>query len=59
MPMTLVICCKGRAEEAMTEMRRLMMQLGLTVNEAKTYIRQLPEEKFDFLGYTFGRHESR
>jgi RNA-directed DNA polymerase len=54
----LVICCKGNAEEAMTEMRRLMMQLGLTVNEAKTHIRRLPEEKFDFLGYTFGRYYS-
>jgi RNA-directed DNA polymerase len=34
-----VICCKGTAEQAMTEMRRLMTQLKLTINEAKTDIR--------------------
>jgi RNA-directed DNA polymerase len=27
----------------------------LTVNESKTRVCRLPEEKFDFLGYTFGR----
>jgi exonuclease III len=27
----------------------------LTVNETKTRVCKLPEEKFDFLGYTFGR----
>jgi hypothetical protein len=27
----------------------------LTVNETKTHIRELPQERFDFLGYTFGR----
>jgi len=25
------------------------------VNETKTRVCKLPEEKFDFLGYTFGR----
>ena len=54
----LVICCRGNAEEAMTEMRRLMMQLKLTVNEAKTHIRRLPQERFAFLGYDFGRYYS-
>src|SRR5450759_4847348 len=53
-----VICCRGNAEQAMTEMRRLMTQLKLTVNEAKTHIRQLPQERFDFLGHTFGRYYS-
>jgi RNA-directed DNA polymerase len=53
-----VICCKGSAEQAMTEMRQLMKQLKLTVNETKTHIRQLPQERFDFLGYTFGRYYS-
>lgn len=37
-----VICCRGNAEQAMTEMRRLMTQLKLTVNDAKTHIRHLP-----------------
>jgi len=51
----LVICCRGRAEEALATMRDMMSKLKLTVNETKTRICQLPEEKFDFLGYTFGR----
>ena len=32
-----------------------MQRLRLTVNETKTRVCKLPEEKFDFLGYTFGR----
>jgi group II intron reverse transcriptase/maturase len=51
----LVICCRGRAEEALATMRVMMTKLKLTVNEAKTQVSKLPEEKFDFLGYTFGR----
>jgi len=51
----LVICCRGRAEEALAVMRAMMSKLKLTVNETKTRVSKLPEEKFDFLGYTFGR----
>jgi group II intron reverse transcriptase/maturase len=51
----LVICCRGRAEEALALMRNIMTKLKLTVNETKTRVCKLPEEKFDFLGYTFGR----
>jgi RNA-directed DNA polymerase len=51
----MVICCRGRAEEALTAMRVMMTTLKLTVNETKTRVAKLPEEKFDFLGYTFGR----
>jgi hypothetical protein len=36
-------------------MRDMMTKLKLTVNETKTRVCKLPEEKFDFLGYTFGR----
>jgi len=36
-------------------MRRIMGKLKLTVNETKTRVCKLPEEKFDFLGYSFGR----
>jgi RNA-directed DNA polymerase len=32
-----------------------MARLKLTVNEEKTRLCHLPEERFDFLGYTFGR----
>ena len=50
-----VICCRGNAASAMAAMRRIMTRLRLTVNEAKTHIRHLPDESFDFLGYTIGR----
>jgi RNA-directed DNA polymerase len=51
----LVICCRGEAEKALAAMRDMMVTLKLTVNETKTRVCKLPEEKFDFLGYTFGR----
>ena len=51
----LVICCRNRAEEALVTMRDMMTKLKLTVNDSKTRVCKLPEEKFDFLGYTFGR----
>jgi RNA-directed DNA polymerase len=51
----LVICCRGEAEKALATMRNMMTKLKLTVNETKTRVCKLPEEKFDFLGYTFGR----
>ena len=51
----LVICCRGKAEEALATMRTMMSVLKLTVNEKKTRVCKLPEEKFDFLGYSFGR----
>lgn len=55
----LVICCKGSAIEALQAMRQLMGRLRLTVNEEKTHCCRVPEEHFDFLGYTFGRCYSR
>ncbi len=51
-----VICCRGTAEEAMNVMRTMMSKLKLTVNEQKTRLCRLPEETFDFLGYTLGRN---
>jgi RNA-directed DNA polymerase len=52
----LVICCQpGNGPAALTTMRQLMTRLGLTVNEAKTRLVRLPEERFDFLGYSIGR----
>ena len=50
-----VICCRGQAEAAMDAVRSMMGQLKLTINDEKTHLRRLPEESFDFLGYTFGR----
>jgi group II intron reverse transcriptase/maturase len=54
-----VICCRGTAEEAMAVMQDIMRKLKLTVNEQKTHVSKLPDETFDFLGYTFGRCYSR
>jgi RNA-directed DNA polymerase len=52
----LVICCRpGNGAAALAAMRQLMARLGLAVNEAKTRLVGLPEETFDFLGYTVGR----
>jgi group II intron reverse transcriptase/maturase len=50
-----VICCRDSAEEAMTVMRGMMSKLRLTVNETKTRLCRVPEQTFDFLGYTIGR----
>lgn len=54
-----VICCKGWAEEAMDAMRWMRERLKLTVNDNKTQLCWIPQERFDFLGYTFGRGYSR
>src|SRR5258708_28633208 len=50
-----ILCRKGNAEEALQRLREIMGKLKLTVNEEKTRICRVPEEQFDFLGYTFGR----
>jgi group II intron reverse transcriptase/maturase len=50
-----ILCRRGRAEEALHRLRDLMGKLKLTVNEEKTRICEVPEGEFDFLGYTFGR----
>src|SRR5215468_5612105 len=51
----LVICCRNKATNALVTMRNMMTKLKLTVNEKKTRVCTLPEDKFAFLGYTFGR----
>jgi group II intron reverse transcriptase/maturase len=54
-----VICCKHGAHDALAAMRAIMERLKLKVNEEKTHLCQIPRERFDFLGYTFGRCHSR
>lgn len=53
-----VILCRGSAAKAMEAMRSMMTRLKLTVNETKTRLCKLPEETFDFLGYTIGPYWS-
>jgi RNA-directed DNA polymerase len=54
-----ILCRRGKAEEALARMREIMGKLKLTVNEEKTRICKVPEGQFDFLGYTFGRMHSK
>jgi RNA-directed DNA polymerase len=50
-----ILCRRGKAEEALQRLRELMGKLRLTVNEEKTRVCKVPEGEFDFLGFTFGR----
>lgn len=54
-----ILCRKGKAQEALSRMRELMARLKLSVNEEKTRVCKVPEGEFDFLGYTFGRRYSK
>jgi RNA-directed DNA polymerase len=53
-----VILSRGKAKEALEWTRGVLARLGLTLNETKTSIRNARQERFDFLGYTFGPHYS-
>jgi len=50
-----VILCRGTAGQAQIVMEAIMGKLKLRVNQQKTRICRVPEECFDFLGYTLGR----
>jgi hypothetical protein len=50
-----ILCRKGKAEQALSRLREIMGKLKLTVNEDKTRICKVPAGQFDFLGFTFGR----
>src|SRR5436190_15878327 len=54
-----VILSRGRAAEALAWTRTVMAKLGLTLNEAKTSVKDARRESFDFLGYTFGPQRYR
>ena len=51
-----VILSRGKAAEALSWTRQVVTQMGVTLNEAKTSIKQARQESFNFLGYTFGPH---
>ena len=51
-----VILSRGRAAEALAWTKGVMTKLGLTINEAKTSLRDARRERFNFLGYSFGPH---
>jgi RNA-directed DNA polymerase len=54
-----VILSRGHAAEALAWTRSVMTKLGLTLNEAKTSLKDARKESFDFLGYSFGPHHFR
>ena len=51
-----VILSRGRASEALAWTKAVMTRLGLTLNEEKTSLKNARQERFDFLGYSFGPH---
>ena len=51
-----VILSRGRAAEALAWTKGVMTKLGLTVNEAKTSLKDARQERFAFLGFSFGPH---
>jgi RNA-directed DNA polymerase len=52
----LLICSKTNNRSSCPVVPRICMtKPKLTVNETKTRVCKLPEDKFDFLGHTFGR----
>ncbi len=53
-----ILCRKGKGEEALQWLCAIMGRLKLMVNQEKTRICKGPEEEFDFLGYSFGRMHS-
>jgi RNA-directed DNA polymerase len=54
-----VILTRQHAEEARNWTGKVMTCLKLTLNVAKTQLRDARRESFDFLGYTFGPHHYR
>ncbi|HEX2715882.1 MAG TPA: group II intron reverse transcriptase/maturase [Candidatus Acidoferrales bacterium] len=54
-----VILSRGKADQALNWTRGVVTKLGLTLNEAKTSIKEARSESFNFLGYTFGPHRYR
>jgi RNA-directed DNA polymerase len=51
-----VILSRRYAAEALAWTKAVMTRIGLTLNEVKTSLRNARQERFDFLGYSFGPH---
>jgi hypothetical protein len=51
-----VILSRGRATEALAWTKAVMTKLGLSLNEVKTSLKDARQERFSFLGYSFGPH---
>ncbi len=51
-----VILSRGHAAKAKEWAQATLTRLGLTLNEAKTTLKDAQRERFTFLGYAFGPH---
>jgi RNA-directed DNA polymerase len=51
-----VILSRGHAAQAKAWAQATLTRLGLTLNEAKTSLKDARRERFNFLGYAFGPH---
>ena len=51
-----VILSRGHAAEALAWTEHVMTRLGLTLNHTKTRLCDARQDRFDFLGYSFGPH---
>jgi RNA-directed DNA polymerase len=51
-----VILSRGHADEALAWTDRTVTRLGLSLNRGKTRLCDARQERFDFLGYSFGPH---
>ena len=54
-----VILSRGCAAEALEFTERTMTRIGLTLNREKTKLVRAKQERFDFLGDTFGPHRCK
>ena len=49
-----VVLCRGNTDRILTGIKRVLDDLGLTLNEEKTRIVDARQESFDFLGFSIG-----
>lgn len=54
-----VVLSRGQAVQALQWVRWAVDNMGLSLNEAKTTVRDARQQHFDFLGYTFGPERYR
>lgn len=54
-----VIVCKRDPNKYLGEAKRVLDRLGLTLNEDKTRVVDVTQERFDFLGHTFAVQPSK
>jgi group II intron reverse transcriptase/maturase len=55
----IVILCRRGTERPMSELRRILDYLGLTLNEGKTRVVDTHADRFDFLGFSLWMGKSR